>query len=142
MVTYSGNCFCGGVEVEVTGEPEASLVCHCKICRAWSAGPVNGATLWKPENVTVTKGKDLLKSYAQNDGHDRTWCTECGGHVFTDHTDTYGVIDVYASILEDYDFKPAFHINYASSILPIKDGLPKFVDFPEPLGGSGDTMAE
>jgi putative chitinase len=34
--------------------------CHCRSCRSWSAGPVNAFTLWKPENVKVTKGADLI----------------------------------------------------------------------------------
>ena len=33
-------------------------------------------------------------------------------------------------------------MHYAQSILPIKDGLPKFKDFPAELGGSGEMMDE
>ena len=54
--THAGTCFCGAVGIEVTGTPEAMGYCHCESCRAWSAGPVNTFTLWKPENVRVTKG--------------------------------------------------------------------------------------
>ena len=53
-----------------------------------------------------------------------------------------GVVDVYASVLKDLEFKPAIHINYESTILPIKDGLPKFKDFPEDFGGSGELLPE
>ena len=34
------------------------------------------------------------------------------------------------------------HVNYESTVLPIRDGLPKLKDFPEELGGSGETLAE
>jgi len=34
------------------------------------------------------------------------------------------------------------HVNYESTVLPIKDGLPKLKDFPKELGGSGETLAE
>ena len=34
------------------------------------------------------------------------------------------------------------HVNYESTVLPIKDGLPKFKDFPAEMGGSGDTLDE
>jgi hypothetical protein len=54
--TYEGQCFCGAVTIEVTGDPEGAGYCHCKNCRSWSAGPVNAFTLWKPEAVKVTKG--------------------------------------------------------------------------------------
>jgi hypothetical protein len=57
---HTGACFCGAVELEVTGAPEAMGYCHCASCRSWSAGPVNAFTLWKPENVKVTKGSDKV----------------------------------------------------------------------------------
>ena len=140
MTTYSGKCFCGAVEIQVDGEPSVMAICHCKVCRAWSAGPVNGAALWEPNKVTIIFGEEHLDSYAQNVGHDRTWCKKCGGHIYTDHSDSLGVIDVYASILEDFNFKPTMHLNYESTIMEIPDNLPKFKDFPKELGGSGELI--
>ena len=142
MATYEGSCFCGEVKVEVDGEPDAMVVCHCTVYRIWSASPVNGATIFKPENVRIVQGKDKLKSFARNPGHDRSWCESCGGHVLTDHTNSYGFFDVYSSILKDLEFKPTAHFNYKNTILPMKDGLPKFKDFPEELGGSGEMIEE
>ena len=142
MTNYTGGCSCGAVQVEVTGEPAVMAVCHCTDCRGWSAAPVTGACLWAPENVSVTQGEDKLGSYAKVEGHDRKWCVECGGHVFVDHRTTYGLIDVYGSILNEFKFAPKFHVYYEHSILPIKDGLPKFKDFPTDFGGSGDLLAE
>ena len=117
MATYEGSCFCGEVKVEVDGEPDAMFVCHCTVCRTWSASPVNGATIFKPENVRIVQGKDKLKSFAKNLGHDRSWCESCGGHVLTDHTNSYGFFDVYSSILKDLEFKPTAHFNYENTIL-------------------------
>jgi hypothetical protein len=48
---YNGSCFCGAVEVTVTGVPAGMGYCHCASCREWSAGPVHAFTLWKPEQV-------------------------------------------------------------------------------------------
>ena len=142
MANYKGKCFCGEVEVEISGEPIAMMVCHCKVCRSWSASPVHGATLFKPEDVAVTKGADTLLSYAKNEGHDRSWCGKCGGHVLTDHRDTYGIIDVYAAVIEGFTFTPTAHVNYESTVLPMRDGLPKFKDFPAEMGGSGEMLPE
>ena len=60
---HTGSCFCGAVEIEVDGAPEAMGYCHCRSCRSWSAGPVNAFTLWKPETVKVTKGAEHLGSF-------------------------------------------------------------------------------
>ena len=43
--TYEGQCYCGAVTIEVTGDPEGAGYCHCAACRSWSAGPVNAFTL-------------------------------------------------------------------------------------------------
>src|SRR4029078_7658779 len=39
--SYKGACFCGAVEIEVTGEPNAMGYCHCRSCRFWAGGAVN-----------------------------------------------------------------------------------------------------
>ena len=37
--TIQGGCFCGAVQLEVSGEPVAMGYCHCRDCAHWSAGP-------------------------------------------------------------------------------------------------------
>jgi hypothetical protein len=34
------------------------------------------------------------------------------------------------------------HLNYAETVLPMKDGLPKLKDFPVEIGGSGESILE
>ena len=53
---YTGECFCGAVEIRVAGQPNAMGYCHCRSCRSWSGGPVNAFTLWSPEAVEVIRG--------------------------------------------------------------------------------------
>jgi hypothetical protein len=55
---------------------------------------------------------------------------------------TLGLTDVFSAMLPDLDFRPGVHVNYAETVLPIKDGLPKLKDFPAELGGSGIAIAE
>lgn len=92
--------------------------------------------------MAIKKGADSLRSYARNEGHDRSWCDKCGGHVLTDHGDTYGIVDVYAAVIEGLTFNQTAHVNYESTVMPVKDGLPKFKDFPAEMGGSGEMLAE
>lgn len=139
--THTGACFCGTVEIRVSGEPKGMGYCHCRSCRSWSGGPVNAFTLWSPEAVEVTKGEDHLGSFAKTPVSERQFCTECGGHVMTRHP-TLGMIDVFAATLPELAFHPGVHVNYAETVLPMKDGLPKFKDFPGEFGGSGEMAAE
>ena len=55
---------------------------------------------------------------------------------------TFGLVDVFAATIPTLKFVPGVHVNYAESVLPIRDGLPKLKDFPKELGGSGEAMAE
>lgn len=139
--SYSGKCFCGTVEIRVSGEPVAMGYCHCASCRSWSAGPVNAFTLWKPEAVKVSKGQDQVASYHKTDKSHRKWCKRCGGHLYTEHPG-WGVTDVYAATIPDEPFKPGIHVNYQESVLRIRDGLPKMKDMPKEMGGSGVTLPE
>ena len=139
--THEGRCFCGAVQLTVTGEPAAMGYCHCTSCREWSAGPVNAFTLWPKDKVKIIKGADMLASYNKTPGSTRQWCKKCGGHVMTDHP-TFGLIDVYAAVIPSVKFQPGLHVHYQESVLKMKDGLPKQKDMPKEMGGSGTLMAE
>src|SRR5579872_2294479 len=65
--THKGECFCGAVHVEVSGEPEAMGYCHCRSCRSWSGGPVNAFTLWKPNAVRVTAGAEQVATFQRQE---------------------------------------------------------------------------
>jgi len=139
--TYKGSCFCGAVELAVTGEPAAQGFCHCTSCRTWSGGPVNAFSLWKPESVKITKGADNIGTYNKTPVSFRKWCKSCGGHVMTDHP-PFGLVDVFVSTIPDFPHKPALHVHYGESTLAIKDGLPKQKDMPKEMGGSGTLLPE
>lgn len=139
--THNGSCFCGAVQLTVTGEPVAMGYCHCESCRSWSAGPVNAFTLWNPDAVKVTKGADNIGTYNKTPNSARKWCKTCGGHLFTEHPGL-GLTDVYAAVIPDVEFKPGVHVNYQETKLRMKDGLTKLKDFPKEFGGSGDTVTE
>jgi hypothetical protein len=139
--SHKGECFCGAVKLEVSGEPEAMGYCHCRSCRSWSGGPVNAFSLWKPENVKVTAGAENIASFKKTDLSHRQYCRKCGGHLMTNHP-PLGMVDVFAATLPTLKFAPAVHVNYSETVLPMKDGLPKLKDFPKEFGGSGEAVSE
>ena len=141
MTKHTGLCFCGAVEIEVTGAPEVMGYCHCNSCRSWSAAPVNAFTLWKPEAVRVTRGAEHVATFQNTGLSQRQYCRKCGGHLMNNHP-TIGLVDVYAATIPTLAFKPGVHVNYAETVLPMRDGLPKLKDFPAELGGSGEVIAE
>ena len=139
--THVGKCFCGAVEIKVTGEPVAAGYCHCESCRSWSAAPVNAFSLWKNEAVTVVRGADNVGTYHKTERSYRKFCKACGGHLMTEHPQ-WGLIDVYAATIPTYRHAPQLHVNYSETVLRMKDGLPKMKDLPKEMGGSGETVPE
>ena len=139
--THKGQCFCGAVRLEATGQPVSMGYCHCNSCRSWSGAPVNAFSLWKPEAVKITAGAEHVATYQKTARSQRQYCAKCGGHLMVNHP-TLGLVDVFAATLPALPFSPWVHVNYAETVLPMRDGLPKFKDFPAELGGSGQTIAE
>ena len=140
-MTHLGTCFCGAVRLEVTGAPEAMGYCHCRSCRSWSGGPVNAFSLWKPEAVQITSGNEHVATFQKTEFSQRLYCAKCGGHLMNNHP-TLGLVDVYAATIPTLVFTPSVHLNYAETVLPMRDGLPKLKDFPAEIGGSGETISE
>lgn len=140
-MAHVGSCFCGAITVEVTGSPEVMGYCHCRSCQSWSGGPVNAFTLWKPEAVRVTAGAEHVATFQKTPFSQRQYCVKCGGHLMTNHP-TLDLVDVYASMVPTLAFTPGVHINYAETVLPMRDGLPKFKDVPAEFGGSGEMITE
>ena len=142
----NGACFCGAVKIELVGEPSAMGYCHCKSCREWSGDPIHAFTIWGNQCVKVVAGEEHLATFRKTPeslSH-RQYCTQCGGHLMIGHP-VLQVIDVCPGSVPNLEFVAAMHINYESVVLPVKDGLPKFKDFPSEFsafGGTGETVPE
>ena len=139
--TYEGQCYCGAVQITVTGDPVGAGYCHCTACRSWSAGPVNAFTLWPPEAVTVTQGEDKIAEYNANP-RSLPPVVHRLRRPPDDAAPGVEPVDVFAATIPTFPFEPGVHVNYESTVLPMKDGLPKLKDFPAELGGSGESLAE
>jgi hypothetical protein len=141
IMSLIGKCFCGAVEIAVSGTPEGMGYCHCSSCRSWSGGPVNAFSLWKPSAVRITAGAEHVAMFQKSKTSQRQYCSKCGGHLMTNHP-PFGLVDVFAATIPGLAFKPGVHVNYSETVLPMQDGLPKLKDFPTELGGSGEMVAE
>lgn len=135
---YRGACLCGAVQIKVSGKPVANGYCHCETCRRWHAAPINHWTAWPDDAVSVEAGEALLNSYRLSEHSLRHWCTQCGAGVL--NKSNKGLTMVYAVVLENsgLEFSPDMHVNYAARAMDVADDLPKFKDFPQAFGGSGE----
>ena len=139
--TRKSRCFCGAVEVELEGEPAVQVYCHCSSCRGWLGAPIHAATLWPTPKVNVRKGADKLGLVKKTEASHRQFCTACGAPVVVRHP-ALSMTDVPAGTIAGLAFRPTLHVHYGEKVLAVRDGLPKFKDFPKDFGGSGDTLPE
>jgi hypothetical protein len=137
----TGGCACGAVKLEIRGEPAVMAYCHCESCRSWLGAPVHAASLWPTPNVTVAEGEALLGTYKRTEASHRRFCTSCGAPVLIRHPEL-GLTDVPAGSVDPLDYAPTVHVHYGEKVMSVRDGLPKFKDFPGNFGGSDETVPE
>ena len=53
-----------------------------------------------------------------------------------------GLIDVYSTVINQFEFNPSVHVFYSEKKISVLDGLPKFNDMPKEMGGSGELLPE
>ena len=78
MQKHSGECLCGGVGYEISGDLPDARVCHCSICRKAFNGAGSYVTWMDPDNFAWLKGEGLLKTYADQRGLALGFCGVCG----------------------------------------------------------------
>ena len=137
----TSGCFCGAVEVELEGEPAVMAYCHCGSCRGWLGAPIHAATLWPTPKVNVRRGAEKLGVIKKTEASHRHFCTACGSPVLVRHP-AIGMTDVPAGTIPGLTYQPTLHVHYGEKVLTVRDGLPKFKDFPKDFGGSDESVPE
>jgi hypothetical protein len=75
----TGGCLCGAVRFTATPANREVGVCHCGMCRRWSAGPflvIDCTDTVKVENMTD------LGVYRSSEWAERCFCKQCGTPLF------------------------------------------------------------
>ena len=94
-MTDVARCECGAVEVVVTGEPTAVVVCHCLDCQKRS-GSVFGIGAYFPKSQVTISGKTTAFTRPTDEGRRFThhFCPSCGSTLYwitEKHPDGVGV---------------------------------------------------
>jgi hypothetical protein len=139
--SHESSCFCGAVTIEITGSPAVQAFCHCSSCRGWLGAPIHAASLWPAANVRVVKGADKLRLFKKTEASHRKFCTVCGSPALVDHP-RIEMVDIPAGSVKGLAYQPTLHVHYGEKVLAMRDGLPKFKDFPKEFGGSGEMLPE
>ncbi|MBC7985394.1 MAG: GFA family protein [Sphingomonadaceae bacterium] len=134
-MTTAGQCHCGAIRYQVSGEPLHHALCHCTDCRRSSGAPAVAWALFPREDVTIS---GETRDYASSEHARRHFCPDCGtGLFYTSEAVFPGKIDIQSATLDDPDAFPlGAQIQTAERIgwMEKAHELPQFERFPSEDG--------
>ena len=97
-----GGCLCGQVRYELSGEPLAVVICHCKNCQKQSGSTFSINIIGQSEQIEI---QGNLSTYADtNDSGDpvnRNFCENCGSPIFSEILSQGNLIALKVGTLDD-----------------------------------------
>lgn len=77
--TLSGGCLCGAVRFTAAPETHTYNICHCDMCRRWSAGPFMAIAC---ADTVKFDNEDDVGVYESSAWAERGFCKKCGSVLF------------------------------------------------------------
>ncbi len=75
----NGSCLCGKIKIQALAMNTNLGVCHCSMCRKWSAGPFLAVDCGTDVKI---EGNEYLSVYNSSDWAERAFCKNCGTNLF------------------------------------------------------------
>ena len=121
MVT--GSCACGTVRFEVTQAFETAGYCHCKRCQRRSGALWSLNAMVGPEALRIVAGEDAVRTWRPEGGFPKSFCGQCGGHLWSGDAGTPVVGIRLGTVDGDPGIRPQWHqwLDSAPDWEPIPD---------------------
>lgn len=104
-MTYSGQCHCGAIRYQLSGEPNHVAICHCSDCRRSAGAPMVSWAMFPEAALTVTQGQP--KTINSSGTAMRSFCGDCGSGLFYRNAVVLpGIVDVQSATLDDPEALP------------------------------------
>ena len=87
-----GQCLCGRVKFEVSGELGSTRLCYCELCHRANGSAFSANVRVPASSYTLLSGQDVIREYESSPGAFRAFCSMCGSPVYArvasdpDHT--------------------------------------------------------
>ena len=114
--TIRGRCLCGAVSFAAEVAKREVDICHCGMCRRWSAGPYIGLG---HDGAVALEGAENVSVYKSSEWAERAFCKVCGSSLYyrllgTDHYSfSAGALDDQSRLVLTMqifiDEKPAYY---------------------------------
>ena len=113
----TGRCMCGAVKITATASEPHVAVCHCDMCRRWSAGPFMEITC----QTVAFEDEEKVGRIRSSDWAERGFCNQCGSNLFYHIIDS-GDYQVSAGLFDDQSM-------FQMSLQVFSDRRPPYYEF-------------
>ena len=117
--TWSAQCRCGALRVQLASPPVLQLVCHCTDCRAVAGTPFSNFVFFRARDAQVS-GEATRREFVADSGHAtaRECCARCGDMVIDRTAGFPKIIGIVAERIDaPFAFEPQHHV-WTDSRLP------------------------
>lgn len=117
--TWSAQCRCGDLRVQLASPPVLQLVCHCTDCRAVAGTPFSNFVFFRARDAQVS-GEATRREFVADSGHAtvRECCAQCGDMVIDRTAGFPKIIGIVAERIDaPFAFEPQHHV-WTDSRLP------------------------
>jgi hypothetical protein len=77
-MTIHGECFCGKIQYEISGQLRDARSCHCSRCRKAFSSQASAYALVEPDEFKWLDGESLLTDHVNEYGFGLQFCKNCG----------------------------------------------------------------
>lgn len=107
---WTGTCLCGKCSYKALGDPEASLICHCRDCQRASGAAGLPVLVMRKRGFSAD---GPIRSFASIGGSGsptvRNFCSNCGSLLFGLPRHAPEIVTLYAGTLDEPSrFRPSF----------------------------------
>lgn len=132
-MAHSGQCLCGAIRYQLSGNPQLVALCHCRDCQRSAGAPMVAWAMFPETAMTLTQGQP--KTINSSGTAMRSFCSDCGSGLFYRNAEVLpGIVDVQTATLDDPDaLPPEMQIQTAERLGWMQNAheLPEFKRFPE-----------
>ena len=133
---YEASCHCGTVRYCVSSDPVDAKICHCIMCQKLHGAPMQWAAIFHKHHVRFSAGLNQLRFFngtlnkAERILPCKVSCSLCGALIADEGREMWlgfpSLFDFGTPPKIPEAFNPTCHIFYASKLIDMDDGLPKW----------------
>lgn len=134
---HEGGCLCGKLRYAISGEPLATVVCHCRDCQVQSGSAFGMTMVVKREHFEWSSGEPRKFAMKADSGtnKDCVFCGDCGTRILNELDRLPDTVNLKPGTLDDTSWlNPAAHVWVSSKQpwVPIPESSAKFEKNPRP----------